>query len=177
MRTVKAKFLGIQQAPPPREPFALFNLEEATPFHTKGSTVTRRTLNAEGYDVPHIEAAVADAVLRGYFIKPKQDFGRYGYRNQNGKIVKEGFVVIDNIGCNAMPGGCWFKTVEEAVHGIEVLLSTGGDADKFWEIMQPFEYTHVGQKADFENGEVTKGRFKAIIKNFKVSKLIVGGAK
>lgn len=103
---------------------------------------------------------------RGHEIKPKQDFGCY----RDGTRIKVGFVVVAD-GCNAMPAACWFKTVKEAKHGIDVLLRVKGDADKFWEIMQPFEFKRIGQKADFEDGEVRQGRFRAVISNFKVTKL------
>jgi hypothetical protein len=125
---------------------------------------------------------------RGYVIGPKQDFGTHGYLS-NGKIIKKGWVVCygpgarmdlrdaPNMlveGCNAMPGATWFQTIKEAKHGIDVLIKVGGEqnSDKFWEIMHPFEYKHVGQKADFESGSVRKGRFAAIIENFKVVKLV-----
>ncbi len=59
----------------------------------------------------------------GYGIVPKRDFGQYGYYDSETRTnIKTGFVVIElDFGCNTMPGGCWFKTVEEAMEGIDIL--------------------------------------------------------
>ncbi len=103
---------------------------------------------------------------RGYIIKPKQDFGTHGFFIK-GRFIKKGFVVVKD-GCNAMPAACWFQTIEEAKHGIRVLIKTKGNADHFWEIMQPFNYK-VGKK-DPDHGSsvgetsVSCGRFHATIK-------------
>jgi len=71
-----------------------------------------------------------------------------------------------------MPGATWFKSPREARHGIDVLIKVAGDATWFWEIVQPFKYTKIGQKVDFENGVVEKGRFQAVVKDWRVVKLI-----
>jgi hypothetical protein len=99
---------------------------------------------------------------KGFEIKPKLDWTH--------AADQRGFVVVKDW-CNVMPAACWFETVKEARHGINVLLKVKGNANRFWEIMQPFEFKRVGQKASFENGTVTQGRFKAIIQNFRVVKL------
>ena len=60
-----------------------------------------------------------------YKIKIKRDFGRYGYYDsKTRKNIRTGFVVTDGI-CNIIPGACWFKTVEEAMLGVEVHMKTG----------------------------------------------------
>lgn len=101
---------------------------------------------------------------RGHSIVPKRDFGRGGYVDGNGKIVNRGWVVTkDN--CNIMPGGTWFKTPKEARNAINVLLRVKGDAEKFWEIMQPFKYTHIGQKVKEQNCTIRRGRFWAKVDN------------
>lgn len=102
---------------------------------------------------------------KNHSIEPKRDF-------DPGMVKQTGFVVVKN-GCNVMPGGCWFNTVKEAKHGINVLLKVKGDADKFWEIMQPFKYRRLGQRSGSENAVVTQGRFSAVIENFKVVVLMV----
>lgn len=100
---------------------------------------------------------------RGHEIRPKRDFP-FGSK-------EKGFVVCQGI-CNVMPGGTWFKTRDEAVEAIDVLLEVKGDAGRFWEIMQPFEYTHIGQKTPgIENGSCECGRNKAVIEGGKVVKL------
>lgn len=101
---------------------------------------------------------------RGHLIVPKRDFGSHGYLGQNGKVIKRGWVVTKD-DCNIMPGGTWFKSPKEARNAINVLLRVKGDSDKFWEIMQPFEYTHVGQKVKECDSTVRKGRFWAEIKD------------
>ena len=99
---------------------------------------------------------------RGYTIQPKLDFGV--------DSTETGFVVVQS-GCNAMPGATWFKSVPEAKSAIDILIRVKGDAVRFWEIMQPFEYGRLGQRADFENGVCRSGRYTALIKNFKVIEL------
>jgi hypothetical protein len=104
-------------------------------------------------------------IYRGHAIVPKRDFGTYGFFIK-GRYVKKGFVVVKD-GCNVMPGACWFRTIEEAQHAIRVLIKTKGNAEHFWEIMQPFGCV-VGQKAR-DNGSfmgetsVSCGRFHAKI--------------
>ena len=97
---------------------------------------------------------------RGYTIEPKRDH-----------TPAAGFVVTKN-DCNIMPGGCWFDTVKEAKNAINVLIRVKGDSELFWEIMQPFQYTHIGQKTGLEHSTVTCGRFKAVIENYRVVKLV-----
>jgi hypothetical protein len=97
---------------------------------------------------------------RGYTIEPKRDH-----------TPAVGFNVIKD-SCNIMPGGCWFDTEREAKRAIDVLIRVKGDPELFWEVMQPFEYTRIGQKSGVESSTVSCGRFKAVIENFRVVKLI-----
>lgn len=78
---------------------------------------------------------------RGHQITPKLDFGSGRGHLIKGKWVKKGWVVVKDH-CNVMPGACWFQTIKEAKHGIDVLIKVGGEknSDAFWEIMQPFEF-------------------------------------
>lgn len=110
----------------------------------------------------------------GYSIQLKRDFPKGGALI-DGKIITRGWVVIKN-SCNIMPGATWFRSITKAKHAIDVFIKSGGDADLFWELMQPFEYTHIGQVASIEKGEIEKGRFKAIIKNYRVAQLITSSA-
>jgi len=64
---------------------------------------------------------------RGFRIVPKTDFGQYGYRI-DGMTCREGYVVIDKAGCNALPGAVWTQTVAEAKECIEVMCRLAGDA-------------------------------------------------
>ena len=72
-----------------------------------------------------------------YKIKIKRDFGsgpghwltdagtggtgKYGF-------VKTGFVVVKDH-CNCIPGACWFRTIEDAMLGIQAHMKTGGTMD------------------------------------------------
>lgn len=115
------------------------------------------------------------AVYRGFHIVPKLDFGTQGFLIK-GKWVKSGFVVTDG-SCNIMPGATWFQTVLEAKRGIDIFISVKGNADRFWEVIQPFEFTHLGQRSTIQDGLVTKGRCSAVIENFVVVKLTSVDAK
>lgn len=55
-----------------------------------------------------------------YQIKVKRDWGRYGWYDAATRTCgnRGGFVVTDGI-CNIIPGACWFKTIEDAMVGIE----------------------------------------------------------
>lgn len=105
---------------------------------------------------------VASVMYCGYLIVPKRDFPL--------ESKQTGFVVTDGM-CNIMPGGCWFATVEEAKQAIDVLKSVNGNADRFWEIIQPFGYK-LGQKVSDLDSVVVQGRFKAVIANGIVVKLV-----
>jgi len=102
---------------------------------------------------------------RGFLIKPKRDFGN-GYLS-NGRVIKRGWNVVKD-GCNIMPGATWFETPKKAKRAINVLLRVKGDAQKFWEIMQPFEFKRVGQKTTERDCTIRKGRFFVKIENGRV---------
>jgi hypothetical protein len=108
-----------------------------------------------------IESGSGEVKYRGLIITPRREGGK-----------SNGFLVTDGI-CNIMPGGCWFETIQEAEQGIRVLKRVAGDGDRFWEIMQPFEYKRLGQKVPgvSENCTISHGRFHAEIKNHRVVKL------
>jgi len=60
-----------------------------------------------------------------YQIKIKRDFGRYGYWDSKlRKNIRQGFVVVKGH-CNCIPGAMWFKTIEQAMLGVEVHMETG----------------------------------------------------
>jgi hypothetical protein len=45
-----------------------------------------------------------------YHIKPKRDFGLYGwYDSETRTNIRHGYVVTDGGIINVMPGACWFK--------------------------------------------------------------------
>lgn len=113
-----------------------------------------------------------DYSYRGFSIVPKRDFGRHGYLDNEGRWIRKGWVAVKD-GCNDMPGGTWFESLREAKRSIDVWIRVKGNADRFWEIVQPFEYRRVGQRADFESGRVVCGRFTAFIENFRVTRLVI----
>ncbi len=96
-------------------------------------------------------------------IVPKRDFGATGFLIK-GKMVKKGWVVTDGV-CNVMPGATWFTTVPKAKQAIDVLIGVKGDAEMFWDIIQPFQVTPGDKKEDFPghptNGNETKGKHYA----------------
>ena len=105
------------------------------------------------------------AEYRGYSIKPKKDFGTQGFLIE-GKWVKKGYVVVKD-GCNAMPGATWFRTVAEAEEAIDVLIAVDGDAELFWELLQPFGHfpgeKNPSKSAVVADSVVQSGRFLAKI--------------
>ena len=70
---------------------------------------------------------------RGFTIEPKRDFGRYGYRDDDGTIIKTGWIVVENY-CNALPGAVWCKTIEQACECIDQLLESRMTGQDFWAI-------------------------------------------
>lgn len=75
----------------------------------------------------------------GYTIKPKRDFGKYGF-TINGKQVKEGWVVTDGRQWNVMPGATWFQTIESARQAIAALelskkIAPEDEGNTFWNLM------------------------------------------
>lgn len=71
---------------------------------------------------------------RGYTIKPKLDFGKYGFYI-DGEYVKTGFVVTDGF-CNVMPGATWSQTEDGAKVLIDIYITAEGDAEKFWDLVK-----------------------------------------
>jgi hypothetical protein len=76
---------------------------------------------------------------RTLFITPKRDFGGQPHLIK-GKAVMKGWIVTDGA-CNVMPGATWFETKARARHAIDVLIAVQGNAQMFWEIIQPFQHT------------------------------------
>lgn len=74
-----------------------------------------------------------------YHIKPKLDWGRYGYWNpKTRRWERTGFVVCDAT-CpiiNVMPSATWFRTIADAMRGIELLEQSRGDPDVFWNLVR-----------------------------------------
>jgi hypothetical protein len=104
---------------------------------------------------------------RVFNIVPKRDFGRTGFLI-DGKKVTKGWIVTDGF-CNKMPGATWFTTVAKAKNAIDLLIAVDGDADMFWELMQPFKIT-PGDTAEKhgmskESASIRKGRHFARFEN------------
>lgn len=109
---------------------------------------------------------------RGHEIKPKLDFGSGKGFLIKRKWVKKGWVVVKDF-CNVMPGACWFQSLREARNGIDVLIKVKGNAEAFWEIMQPFEHEpgvpyRRGLNVGGGSATITKGKHWAKIENGKV---------
>ena len=68
---------------------------------------------------------------RGFTIEPKLDFGSYGYRDNDGTVIKTGWIVVED-GCNALPGAIWTKTIEQACECIDFLLESRESGENFW---------------------------------------------
>ena len=63
--------------------------------------------------------------IGSYTIKPKKDFGQYGYYDSNTRQnLKAGFIVTNGV-CNSLPGAMWVKTVDEALQAINILDAVG----------------------------------------------------
>jgi hypothetical protein len=82
------------------------------------------------YDQDFMRARVGEK----FHIKPKRDFGKYGFWI-NRQFVKSGFVVCKG-GCNVMPGATWFLTIPEALKAAEIYVKVDYDAQAFWAEMQ-----------------------------------------
>jgi hypothetical protein len=63
---------------------------------------------------------------RGYFIKPKQDFGARPHV-LSAFPVEHGYIVTDGGIINVMPGATWFQSVGEAMRAIDDLIRSEGD--------------------------------------------------
>ena len=61
-----------------------------------------------------------------YHIKIKRDCGPYGWSNR-----RDGFIVLKD-GCNCMPGAVRFKTIEDAMLGIQAHMNVGGNSRLDW---------------------------------------------
>jgi hypothetical protein len=63
--------------------------------------------------------------IGSYTVKPKKDFGRYGYYDaKTRQNLKAGFIVTNGV-YNALPGAVWAKTVDEAIQSIHILGAVG----------------------------------------------------
>jgi hypothetical protein len=66
-----------------------------------------------------------DTQMTNYKIKVKRDFGKFGwYDSETRSNRRDGFVVTDGI-CNVIPGACWFKTIEDAMVGVQAHMMSG----------------------------------------------------
>lgn len=72
---------------------------------------------------------------RGFKVVVKRDFGGRFFLI-DGMPCMWGYVVIDDTGCNVMPGATWFQTVRDAKRGIDNLLRAEDDPVAFWELMR-----------------------------------------
>ena len=87
---------------------------------------------------------------RGYVIKPKRDFGRYGYWSPEHRCnLNAGWVVTHGsglfAGCNAAPGATFAWTIQGARDMVDDMIEAGGsgrcdrvddgiDSDEFWRL-------------------------------------------
>lgn len=81
--------------------------------------------NASREDYLHWQCG--DFMEYGRFkIKPKLDM--------EGHKQKHGWVVVDEKGCNALPGATWGTSREEALYLLHIFIVVGGDSDRFWSL-------------------------------------------
>lgn len=76
---------------------------------------------------------------RGFTIKPKLDMGSTPHLS-HGNSYRTGWVVVDEIGCNAMPGASYSHSILEARAAIDIWIESGFDAETFWKLMEPYRY-------------------------------------
>lgn len=76
---------------------------------------------------------------RGFTIEPKLDFGGHPFLT-HGNVINTGWVVISEDGCLAMPGASWSASILSARATIDIWIESGFNADKFWELMEPYRY-------------------------------------
>ena len=72
---------------------------------------------------------MSESNYKNFIIKPKRDFGQYGYLI-DGKMIKEGWIVTDHQNVNVMPGATWFQTIKQSKLAIDVLIKYG--ENNFW---------------------------------------------
>jgi hypothetical protein len=75
---------------------------------------------------------------RGFEIKPKLDFGQYPYHS-HGNITSTGWIVVKD-GCLALPAAGWNSSILEARASIDIWIESGFNAEKYWELMEPYRY-------------------------------------
>lgn len=50
------------------------------------------------------------------------------------KKTGDGWIGVDEAGCNGLPGGCTHKSSEAALASVQLFLAVGEDAEKFWHL-------------------------------------------
>lgn len=87
------------------------------------------------------------ASYAGFTISPKKDFGKWE-KPQEGCPKPHGWVVCGEFGTNALPGGTWAKSFEEASALINVYAAVGGKPGFLWATSPETrdEAAEVGQK-------------------------------
>lgn len=96
------------------------------------------------YEAAHSEE------YRGFIIKPKRDFGRYGYWSPEHRCnLNAGWVIVHGsgvfTGALATPGGTFAWTLKGAREMVDDMISAGycghcdsvdggGDSDEFWRL-------------------------------------------
>jgi hypothetical protein len=75
---------------------------------------------------------------RGFTIKPKLDMGTHPWLTHANRI-STGWVVVKD-GCLALPGACWDSSLLACRSSIDLWIESGFNAEKFWELMEPFRY-------------------------------------
>lgn len=74
---------------------------------------------------------------KGFIIQPKLDMGATPWRIGPNDIRK-GYVITKD-GANVMPGATWALSVSKGKDMIDAFLSSGGDAQNFYQILQERE--------------------------------------
>jgi hypothetical protein len=75
----------------------------------------------------------------GFTIKPKLDMGSSPHLS-HANSYRTGWVVVDEKGCNAMPGASYSTSILEAKASIDIWIQAEFNAEKFWQLMEPFRW-------------------------------------
>jgi len=111
---------------------------------------------------------MSENTYKNYIIKPKRDFGQYGFLI-DGKMVKEGWVVTDHRNVNVMPGATWFQTIEQSKLAIDVLIKYG--ENNFWTGLNKEKLNNL-EKELADEQKIVEKKEKEINSNPEMIKLI-----
>ena len=102
-----------------------------------GADWVRQEGQMDGHN-PYMTASELESWRRGdetrieeYSIVPKRDFGKLGFYDARTRSNISAGWIVKKGGCNAIPGAGWYKTLDEAVVGLNLLIASKGEAEVF----------------------------------------------